>query len=435
MPVQGGSIVLRLHAAAKFGDTAQVIRLLDEAAQAGRLPLAAVLGAVDASEQTPLHWAAERGHAEVCTLLLQRGGGAQLEAANAWGGRPLHCSALAGHEAVCALLVARGADRTAMATGAGWQGMTAASIAMEQRHVMGRGVLHCFPAVTTAEWWGLRAGRHDDDPAVCEELAEHVAELAAEQTWRAELEANFRRPREQEERDIQRAVEASLMPASKHSMQADEDLAAHNLSIYGNPFGPREVDPLEMQVSNGQSATVLSLTGCCRVCQPGGALRAAATERDFPHRTRVPISPPVPHSSCACTDAGCGAAGVAMARTKQKQRAMAELERTRAAEHGRESLFSEPVGWDEEEEEEEEEEGRADADELVSPPTTSSSDEEERSEEGECECEWALAEDGSTLRTRAIYMSVSYCFTRRAEASADWIHSVGAYSQARASRR
>jgi hypothetical protein len=398
-----------LHAAAISGDAAEVIRLLDEAAQAGRLPLAAVLGAVDACEQTPLHWAAKRGHAEVCTLLLQRGGGAQLEAANSWGGRPLHCSALAGHEAVCVLLVARGADRTAMATGAGWQGMTAASIAIEQRHVLGRDVLHvlhCFPAIATAEWWGLRAGRHDDDPAVCEELAEHVAELAAEQTWRAEREANFRRSqpssstevpgsRKQEERDIQRAVEASLMPASKHSMQADEDLAAHNLSIYGNPFGPREVDPLEMQVSNGQSATVLALTGCCRVCQPGGALRAAATECDFP---------PVPHSSCACTDAVCGAAGVAMARIQQKQRAMAELERTRAAEHGRESLFSEPVGWDDDdEEEEEEEEGCVNADELVSPPTTSS-DEEEQSDEGECER--ALAEDCSTLHTRSIWASL-----------------------------
>ena len=56
---------------------------------------------------------------------------------------------------------------------------------------------------------------------------------------------------DQEQRDIHLAVEASLMPASKHSVQEDEDLAARNMSIYGNPFGPRKVDPLEMQVSRG----------------------------------------------------------------------------------------------------------------------------------------------------------------------------------------
>jgi hypothetical protein len=64
-----------------------------------------------------------------------------------------------------------------------------------------------------------------------------------------QADASGRLGLEQEQRDIHMAVEASLMSASKHLVQADEDLAARNMSIYGNPFGPREVDPLEMQVS------------------------------------------------------------------------------------------------------------------------------------------------------------------------------------------
>jgi hypothetical protein len=61
---------------------------------------------------------------------------------------------------------------------------------------------------------------------------------------------------------------------------------------------------------------------------------------------------------------------------------MAELERTRAAERGREPLFSEPVAWDEVGRSE----GTDDDGGLVSPPTTSddSEDSEDSDDEGEC---------------------------------------------------
>ena len=55
----------------------------------------------------------------------------------------------------------------------------------------------------------------------------------------------------------------------------------------------------------------------------------------------------------------------------RSQRAVAELERIRAAERGREPLFSEPVAWDEV--------GRDGTDDdggLVSPPTTSDDSED-----------------------------------------------------------
>jgi hypothetical protein len=290
---------MQLHAVATRGDVAEGARLVEAVGPRGHLDL---LAAVDVHGRIPLHCAASSGHETMCALLLGHEATAQLEAADHIGETPLHRAAAGVHEAVCTLLAARGSDRRWVPWGGIFRGMTAAALAECKGHAKLAQLLSPRLTVTTGRWWFLRQARRDSS-ALCEELAEHIAELAAEQSWRAgqpvgehgEQERSCRRPQqlhavkqsyaeafarefrarprsvsrpqdtgpgraiqadasgrlglEQEQRDIHMAVEASLMSASKHSVQADEDLAARNMSIYGNPFGPREVDPLEMQVS------------------------------------------------------------------------------------------------------------------------------------------------------------------------------------------
>lgn len=89
--------------AAKAGDIAAVRALLEADA--------ALVGARDTDESTPLHCAAWKGHAEVAALLLDFG--ADVNAINAndhWGNTPLHAAAHGNQRAVAEILIARGAD-------------------------------------------------------------------------------------------------------------------------------------------------------------------------------------------------------------------------------------------------------------------------------------------------------------------------------------
>ena len=52
--------------------------------------------------RTPLHYAAEKGHFDVCQLLIKHGGNASLQTAS--GATPLHKAAQKGHLKVCKLL-------------------------------------------------------------------------------------------------------------------------------------------------------------------------------------------------------------------------------------------------------------------------------------------------------------------------------------------
>ena len=72
----------------------------------------AELDAVNQNNRTPLHWAAEKGHATVVTKLLQ--GNAAVDAANAYGETPLHNAAFYGHAAVAELLLQANASPTAV---------------------------------------------------------------------------------------------------------------------------------------------------------------------------------------------------------------------------------------------------------------------------------------------------------------------------------
>jgi ankyrin repeat protein len=62
----------------------------------------------NAYRSTALHAAAESGHLDVCRLLLDWG--AKVNRLNRWQFTPLHLAALLGHLSVVELLVERGAD-------------------------------------------------------------------------------------------------------------------------------------------------------------------------------------------------------------------------------------------------------------------------------------------------------------------------------------
>ena len=67
------------------------------------------VNAAQGDGMTALHWAAERGHAELTTVLL--GAGARLSATTRLGRyTPLHLAARRGHEAAALALIAAGAD-------------------------------------------------------------------------------------------------------------------------------------------------------------------------------------------------------------------------------------------------------------------------------------------------------------------------------------
>jgi ankyrin repeat protein len=65
----------------------------------------------DARGQTPLHWAAQLGHIEICEWLL-RGGGAQEDVNAQCNGflMPLYYAAKDGHRETCRVLQNHGGD-------------------------------------------------------------------------------------------------------------------------------------------------------------------------------------------------------------------------------------------------------------------------------------------------------------------------------------
>jgi ankyrin repeat protein len=67
--------------------------------------------ALDDEENTPLHHAALNGDAVAAAMLIDRGGGVEIE--NVGGLRPMHCAAIAGAVPVLRALKAKGGDASA----------------------------------------------------------------------------------------------------------------------------------------------------------------------------------------------------------------------------------------------------------------------------------------------------------------------------------
>ena len=89
-----------VHLHAVYGRAAELLAELE------REP--ALLEARDGGGSTPLHWAADSGHAECVGLLLARGADRSPE--NDYRNTPLHWAAYNGHLEAARLLVAAGAD-------------------------------------------------------------------------------------------------------------------------------------------------------------------------------------------------------------------------------------------------------------------------------------------------------------------------------------
>ena len=69
----------------------------------------AYVGEKDDNGWTVLHWAAQRGHMEICLILL-RDHAAQINETDNGGYTALHCVAWNGHVGICRLLLDNGAD-------------------------------------------------------------------------------------------------------------------------------------------------------------------------------------------------------------------------------------------------------------------------------------------------------------------------------------
>lgn len=94
-----------LHEAAADGDIRQVQLQL---ARRGGLAQGGAVNAKNQDGQTPLHWAAARGHKDVAELLVRSG--ADVNAKDNYGNSPLHFAARAGCTDVAELLLGEGAD-------------------------------------------------------------------------------------------------------------------------------------------------------------------------------------------------------------------------------------------------------------------------------------------------------------------------------------
>lgn len=94
-----GCAALHLACAEGSGNSVPLATLL--------LDRGAKVNAVDTWDQTPLHFAARAGSAEMCKLLICRG--AAIDAADSDERTPLHIAALAGKEGACEVLLDHGA--------------------------------------------------------------------------------------------------------------------------------------------------------------------------------------------------------------------------------------------------------------------------------------------------------------------------------------
>lgn len=92
-----------LLSACKAGDHAAARRALQKGAS---------VSTTDSHGQTPLHWAAELGYGELCSILV-KDFHAALEARNVQDQTPLMCAALGGRASSAAALVSMGASMTA----------------------------------------------------------------------------------------------------------------------------------------------------------------------------------------------------------------------------------------------------------------------------------------------------------------------------------
>ena len=61
-----------------------------------------------------------------------------------------------------------------------------------------------------------------------------------------------------------------MEPSSKMDVQAEEDRAALNISLHGNPFGPRQVDPKEMEIAKREFERITQAHSGMHGLLPGG---------------------------------------------------------------------------------------------------------------------------------------------------------------------
>lgn len=89
---------MKLRRACKEGNITEIKRLIGAGASVHSFD--------EAFERTALHYAAQHGHVDCCTVLVQRG--APVASIDLSGHQPLHLAAENGHAAVCSWLCTEG---------------------------------------------------------------------------------------------------------------------------------------------------------------------------------------------------------------------------------------------------------------------------------------------------------------------------------------